>query len=206
MCICNLIGAIPANDSGSNSDSCGIIGGVMGGIILLLIIIIVLMCIVIVCMRRSHKKATNKMFHNASKLNTEVMIESNPSYDVTKPDTGNSLHITIKRDIPITANPSYSVSSKPYYKASKDEYNYVEPNEFNQHSGFEDTIKKDVNPVTTEDSRTATHQPSHNATKEYDYAYTNDDHLLHHNKATNTFGDGEENHAQNNHTYLPLIS
>ena len=207
MCMLNLIGAIPANDSGSNSDSCGIIGGVMGGIILLLIIILVLLCIVIAYVRRSHKKAVNKMFHNASKLNTNVMIESNPSYDVTKPDTGNSLYSTIKRDIPITANPSYSVSSKPYNKASKDEYNYVQPNEFNQHTGLEDTIKKDTNPITTEDSRTKTHQPSHNAiTKEYDYAYTHDDDLLHHNRAANTFGDGEENHAQNDHTYVPLIS
>ena len=210
MYIRDLLGAIPANDSGSSSDGCGIIGGVMGVFLLLSMIIIVLLCIVMVYMRRSHKKAMNNMFHNVTRLNTNVVIESNPSYDVSKADTGNSLYSTIKREVPINANPSYGISSKPYNKANKDEYNYVQPNEFNHHSGLEDTIKKDANPVTAGD-RTAAHQTSRNATtKEYDYAYTHGDHLLHHNRATNTSGDGkEESHAtvdQNVHTYVPLIS
>ena len=180
-----MLGAIPANDSDSSSDSCAIIGGAMGGVMLLLMIIIVLLCIVIVCMRRSRNKKTfslNSTNYNASKLNTQVMIENNPSYDVTKADY--SCNKQRDTDIPITVNPSYGVSTKPYIGTNEDNYNYVKPNESNEYLDLEDAIKMDTNPsygVTTGD-RSTTHQSSHNATiKEYDHVYTHDDHLLHHN-------------------------
>jgi len=218
----NLLGPIPANDSDSSSDSCAIIGGAMGGVILLLMIVIMLLCIAITCMRRSHNKkafSLSSTNYNASKLNTQVMVESNPSYDVTKADYSYS-----KRedsDIPTTVNPSYGVSTKPFSRSDEDDYNYVQPKESDEYLDLEDTIKMETNPsygVATGDRTAAVNVPdtkanqsSHNATiKNYDYAYTQDDHLLHHNMANKTSGDGkEESRAiedQNNHTYVPLIS
>ena len=60
----------------------------MGGVILLLMITVVL-CIVILCVRRRHRKeipVDDKVFYNTSKLNTDVPVEYNPSYGVTKKD------------------------------------------------------------------------------------------------------------------------
>ena len=186
-----------SSNSGSSSDSSAIIGGAVGGVILLLMITIVL-CIVILCMRRCHRKGTfpadDRSSNITTKLNENVAIENNPSYDVIKANTVGSLYNTIKpgdSDVPITANPSYAVPTKPYSKTSEDEYNYVQPN---QHSGLEDTIKMDTNPsygVITGDRTTAfsAHSDTKATTKQCDYDYVCDDHLLHHNTATNTTGD-----------------
>ena len=183
-----------SHNSGSSSDSSAIIGGAVGGVILLLMITVVL-CIVILCVRRCHRKETyNKVFHNRAKLNENVTIENNPAYDVTKANTVGSLYSTIKpgdSDVPITVDPSYAVPNKLYSKTNEDEYNYVQPN---QRSDL-DTIKMDTNPsygLTTGDRATAfsAHSADTKATtKQYDYDYVCDDHLLHHNTAANTTGD-----------------
>ena len=82
--------------------------------------ITVVLCIVILCVRRCHRKGIpvdDKVFYNTAKLNENVAIENNPSYDVTKANTVGSLYSTIKpgeSDVPITANPSYAVPTKPY--------------------------------------------------------------------------------------------
>ena len=194
-----------SNDTSSSSDNITIIGGAVGGVILLLMITVVL-CIVIVCMRRSHMKKGSTVDGNATKLNTNVTIDNNPSYDVTEANTLDHSYSTIKprgSDVPITSNPSYIVPyTKPYSKTSEDDYNYVQPNEFVQHSELEDNIKMQTNPsygVSVQEERAAAtgsdtaHQSSHDATTEqYDYACVQDDHLLHHNTSANTTGDAKE--------------
>ena len=189
--------------SGSSTNTSAIIGGAVGGVILLLIII-VLMCIVILCMKRSYRKATFPLDNKVHSKNANVSIEKNPAYiyDVTTVNTIDRSYSTIKSgdsDIPITTNPSYAALTKPYSKASEDECNYAKPNynECNEHLDLKDSTKMETNPsygVTTGDRTTASkpkvHQSSHNATtKDYDYAYVHDDHLLHHNKATSTIED-----------------
>ena len=156
-------------------------------------------------MRRCHRERHYKVAYNTTKLNTDVTIDNNPSYDVTKANTLDHSYSTIKpggSDVPITINPSYNTPTKPYSKTSEDDYNYVQPNEFVQHSNLEDTIKMDTNPsygVNIQEERAAAtgsdtaHQSSHDATTEqYDYAYVQDDHLLHHNTSANTTGDAKE--------------
>ena len=194
------------DSSGSSSDSVAIIGGAVGGVILLLMIIAVL-CIVILCMRRSHRKKGLHIAKNTTKLSTDVTMDNNPSYDVTK---ANSVHYSYDAinpggsDVPITTNPSYNVHTKLYSKTSEDDYNYVQPNELIPNKHLEDTIKMDTNPsygVNTREDRATTfnatsdtkaHQSSHDATtKQYDYAYVHDDHLLHHSKPSNATDDDE---------------
>ena len=186
-----LLDDVPVS-SGSSSNTSAIIGGAVGGAILLLIII-VLMCIVILCMRRSHKKATFPVDNKVHSKNANISMETNPSYDVTTVNTMEHLYNTIKlgdSGIPITANPSYAAPTKSN-KASESKSNYVQPNECNEYLDLEGNIKMDTNPsygVTTGDKTTASkpkaHQSSHNATtKDYDYAYVHNDHLLNHNKA-----------------------
>ena len=80
----NTIDVPIPNNTGSSSDSVAIIGGAVGGVILLLMIIVVL-CIVILCMRRSHRKKgfeDEKVTYSTSKLNTDVSMDYNPSYDI----------------------------------------------------------------------------------------------------------------------------
>ena len=132
-----------SDSSGSNSDSVAIIGGAVGGVILLLMIIVVL-CIVILCMRRSHRKKGLHIANNTTILNTDVTMDNNPSYDITKVDTVDYSYDTINpgdSDVPITTNPSYNVHTKPYSKTSEDDYNYVQPNEPMQHSDVDGYIK-----------------------------------------------------------------
>ena len=120
-----------SDNSDNSSDSVAIIGGAVGGVILLLMNIVVL-CIVILCMRRSCRKKGLHVGDNTIKLNTDVPIDHNPSYDVTAADTVDHLYDTINpegSDVPITTNPSYNVHTKPYSKTSEDEYNYVQPND-----------------------------------------------------------------------------
>ena len=200
----HLIHHAVSNDSGSSSDSVAITGGAVGGVILLLTITVVL-CIVMVCMRRSYMKKGSPVDDNTTKLNTDVTIDNNPSYDVTKANTLDHSYNTINpgsSDVPITINRSFNVPTKPYSKTSKDDYNYVQPNELVQHSELEGTIKMDTNPlygVNIQEERAAAtgsdtaHQSSHDATTEqYDYACVQDDHLLHHNTSANTTGDAKE--------------
>ena len=147
-------------------------------------------------MRRCYKKADKNVSYTITKLNKDVTHHSNLSYDIAKANTVDSLYDTIKpehSDVLITSYPSYNVPTKPY---SEDEYNYVQPNEYNQHSGLEDTIKMDTNPsygvTTSEDRATAfsttkvDHSSHATTTEEYDYAYAQDDHLLHHTTANTT--------------------
>ena len=195
-----------SNDSGSSSDSVAVIGGAVGGVILLLMIIFtVVLYIVIVCIRRCHKQEDNKVTYNTTKLNANVTIDNNPSYNVTKANTLDQSYSAINpggSDVPITINPSYNVPTKPYSKTSEDDYNYVQPNELVQHSGLEDTIKMDTNPsygVNIQEERAAaagldtTHQSSYDVTAEqYDYALVQDDHLLHHNTSANATSDAKE--------------
>ena len=160
------------------------------------------MCIRI---RRCHRERDYKVTYNTTKLNTDVTIHNNPSYDVTKANTLDHSYSTINpggSDVPITINPSYDVPTKPYSKTSEDNYNYVQPNVFVQHSELEGVIKMNTNPLSygvniQEESAVASsdtaHQSSHDATTEqYDYAYVQDDHLLHHNTSANTTGDAKE--------------
>ena len=110
-----------------------------------MLIIIVVLCIVILCMRRSHrKKEDDKVTYSTNKLNTDVAMNYNPSYDVTKANTVDYSYDTINpggSDAPITTNPSYNVHTKPYSKTSEDDYNYVQPNELMQHSDVDGYIK-----------------------------------------------------------------
>ena len=142
--------------------------------------------------------------HNPS---YDVTIGHNPSYDVNKANTVDYSYETINpggSDAPVTTNPSYNVHTKPYSKTSEDEYNYVQPNEFVPDQHPEGTIKMETNPsyrVNTREDRatmfnatsdTEAHQSSHDATtKQYDYAYVHDDHLLHHSKPPNATDDDE---------------
>ena len=181
----------------------------MGGVILLLMITVML-CIVILCMRRCHQKALSYKL-----MSKNVTYHSNPLYDV-KAKAVDSLYNTIKpgdSDVPITSNPSYNVPTLPY---SEDElYNYIQPNEFNQHS---DTIKMHTNPSyrhgltvgedratafsTTAADTKASHSSHDATTEEYDYAYAQDDHLLHHNTTADTTDDTKITRSP----YLTLVS
>ena len=183
----------------------------MGGVVLVLVITTMLLCIVMLCVKRFYKEkaSSERLSYNTSKLQKDIPIGQNPSYDVIEMANGG-----IKRgdtDILITTNPSYAAAAKPYScKASDDECNYVQTNinEPDEYLDLEDTIKMDTNPsygVTTGDRKTAfnssdsmTHQPSHNTrTNEYDYANVHDDYLLHHSTAVNTGTSGgvkEESH------------
>ena len=153
-------------------------------------------------MRRCCQKVDKNVSYTTTELNKDVTLHPNPSYDVVKANTVDSLYDTIKpgdSDVPITSNPSYNVPTKPY---SEDEYNYVQPNEYNQHS---DTIKMHTNPsyglTTGEDRATAFSSTSESAdtkaghsshattTEEHDYVYAQDDHLLHQNTTVNATDD-----------------
>ena len=106
--------------------------------------ITVVLCIVIVCVRRCHRKEDNKLTYNTTKLNTDVTIDNNPSYDVTKANTLDHSYSTINpggSDVPITINPSYDVPTKPYSKTSEDDYNYIQPDELIQHSDLDGYLK-----------------------------------------------------------------
>ena len=153
MYICAYVYQYVPDNSNNSSVSVAIIGGTVGGAILLLMIIVVL-CIVILCMRRSHRKKGSHVIDNTTKLNTNVTIDHNPSYDVTidhnpsygvtKANTVDYLYDTINprdSDLPMATNPSYNVHTKSYSKTSEDDYNYVQPNEPTQHSEVDGYIK-----------------------------------------------------------------
>ena len=177
MYVYMYINIVVPNNSDDSSDSGAIIGGAVGGVILLLMIIVVL-CIVILCMRRSHRKKGSHVVDNATKLNTNVTIDHNPSYDVTKVNTVYMEHLydTIDpgdSDVPITANPSNNVHTKCYNKTSEDEYNYVQPNEFTQHSESDGYMK--IYPTTGQSHgiRGVHSHPTANTPKQDEYGVVN---------------------------------
>ena len=182
-----FINIVVPNDSNNSSDvdSGAIVAGVVGGALLLLMIILVL-CIVILCMRRSHRKKGSNVIDNTTKLNTNVAIDHNPSYDITMENNPsydiskvNTMHMdhsydTINprdSDLPITTNPSYNVHTKPYSKISEDEYNYVQPNEPTQHSEFDGYIK--IHPTTDQSYgiQGIHSHPTANTPKQEEYEY-----------------------------------
>ena len=80
--------------------------------------IIVVFYIVILCVRRSHRKKGSHVVDNTIKLNTDVTIENNPSYDVTTANTLDHIYDSIKlEDLDVT-NPSHDVHTKPYSKTN----------------------------------------------------------------------------------------
>ena len=102
---------------------------------------------------------------NLTKLNTDVTIDNNPLYDVTK--------ATIK----MQTNPSYDVTKATIKMQTNPSYGV--------------NIQEERAVATGSDTKA--HQPSHDATTEqYDYTYVQDDHLLHHNTSANTTGDAKE--------------
>ena len=138
-------------------------------------------------MRRSRKDGKDpvddKVFYNTTDLNTDVTMDNNPSYDITKcSSTVDSSYSTIKpghSDVVMTTNPSYEIPDKP----CEDEYNYVQIDEFKQHSNLDERIKMDSNPsygVNTVDNRAIpfsttndikAHRSSHDTTTEqHDYS------------------------------------
>ena len=135
------------------------------------------------------------VYSTVKPCNSSVSITSNPSYYI--PLISNPSYY-----IPLTSNPSYNFPTKPY---SEDD-NYVQPNEYNQHS---ESIEMDTNPSyevgkdrTTVFSATKAGHSSHATTEEYDYAYAQDDHLLHHNTTANTTDDTKITRSP----YLTLVS
>ena len=145
-----LLDVLASNNSGRSSDSSVVIGGAIAGIVLLLIIVIVPLCIVILCMRKCNRDGKSpvddKVFNDATKLNTKVSVKSNRVYDASAADHFYEIIEPPNSHVPITANPSYSVHSKPYSEGRDDDYNYVQLNEFNQRLDLEGTIKMDTNP------------------------------------------------------------
>ena len=152
----------------------------------------------------------DEAFYIATKLNTAVTIQHNPSYDVTKTNTVDH-HSS---DVLVTPNPSYDVTTKPYSKATEDDYNYVQPNE---HSNSDEAIKLDINPSygisrgkdratpasieTVTKSNTKAHDSSHNATIVLcGYDYVHDDHFLRQDAATNGASDARKDNVQVNAT------
>ena len=149
----HIIDVPVSNNSGNNSsDSSTVIGGAVGGVILLLLITIMAVCVIILCMRRSHKRDDKVSYNTTNKLNTDVTIDHNPSYEITKPNTADNRTVT--------------------------------------------------------NSDTKAHQSSCGATtKQYDYDYVRDDHLLHHNTATNITGDVKEGeYVHSPHLFLDASS
>ena len=154
-----------------------------------------------------------KVSHNVVKVNAmdngNTITPGNSDFPITPNPSYGTHNETIDKygyaqpndsrgsDVPITINPTYDVPTKPYSKTSEDDYNYVQPNEFVQYSDVEDTIKMDTNPsygVSIENKATSfiIKITDFDTTKQYDYDYVRDDHLLHNNTATNPTGDMNE--------------
>ena len=125
------------------SSSVAIIGGAVGGVLLLLMIAVVLY-IVILCVRRlNRKKKHDKITYSTSKLNTDVTMDYNPSYDVIKGNTADHIYETLEQgdsDDFITTDPSSNVHTKGHSKTSEDKYNNVQPKEPMQHSDVDGYI------------------------------------------------------------------
>ena len=93
----------------------------MGGVILLLVITLVLFIVILCvrCKKEGTSPVDSKVFNytTSCKLNTNVTIQNNPSYDVTEANTSDYLYITPgDPDVPITTNP---VLLNPIVKQAK---------------------------------------------------------------------------------------
>ena len=188
---------LDTSSSGSSTDGRIIIGVTMGGVILLLVIITVVLCVVILYMKRYQKKKASsvddRVSYSATKLNTNVSIEQNPSYVINVDN--NTIKPAGDVDVPITSNPSYNVHTKhmetikmdtnPLYGVSK--------------GSSSKAIKMDTNPSYGEaratgfaiGSDTNAQQSSCNATTIYDDQYV--------------YSDGDYGHHQlqsDNHYYI----
>ena len=224
----------------NDSENSAIIGGSVGGVIVLLLMITAVLCIVIVCVRRSHEKGkftlNDKVLYNTTKLNTNVTIEYNPSYDVAKVNAmDNGSTITPgNSDFPITPNPSYSTHNETTNKYSNGQHNdpggsdvpitinpsyNVHTKPYNKASEYDyDYVQPNelVQHSDLEDTIKMDTNPSYGVSteKQHDYDYVSDDHhLLHHNTATNINGDMNEDNIQihpivdqRNKTHLPYSS
>ena len=207
----------------SDSENRAVIGAAVGGVILLLMITAVL-CIVIVYVRRSHEKGkftlNDKVLYNTTKLNTNVTIEYNASYDVAKVnamDNGSTI-TTGNSDFPITPNPSYSthnettnngngksndpggsdvpITTNPSYNVHTKPYSKASEYDYDyvQPNGL-------IQHSDLEDTIKMDTNPSYGASteKQYDYDYVCDDHhLLHCNTATNVNSEMDEDSKQSN--------
>ena len=184
----------------------------MGGVILLLMITVVL-CIVILCVRRCHRKripVDDKVFYNTTKLNTDVPVEYNPSYGVTKKD--NNIIKTGNPVVSITTNPVYNVPAKPYMNINEDECDYAQTS---QHSDLNESVKMYSNPsykasmgknkatpfsTNVTNSVTKTHHESCMTNcKQYNYSYVhiyNGSVQPHYNRATNATDSTEKDNIQ----------
>ena len=186
MYVCVYINIDVPNNDNNSSDGCVIISGVAGGIILFLLTIIVVLCIVLLCMRRSHRKKGSHVVDNTTKINTNVTIDHNPSYDITmdnnpsydvsKVNAVDYSYDTINprdSDLPMTTNPSYNVHTKPHSKTNEDEYNYVHTNKPTQHSEVDGCIK--INPTTDQSHgiQGIHSHPTANTPKQEEYGVVN---------------------------------
>ena len=205
----------------NDSENSAVIGGAVGAVIVLLIVTAVL-CIVIVCIRKSHEKGkftlNDKVLYNTTKLNTNVTIEYNPSYDVAKVNTmdNGSTITTGNSDFPITPNPSYCTHNETPNKYGNRQSNdprgsdvpiTINPS-YNVHtkpcskaSEYDyDYVQPNelIQHSDLEDTIKMDTNPSYGVSteKQYDYDYVSDDHLLHHNTATNINGDMNEDNIQ----------
>ena len=205
----------------SDSENSAVVGGVVGGVIVLLMIIVVL-SIVIVCVRRSHEKGkftlNDKVLYNTTKLNTNVTIEYNPSYDVAKVNAmDNSSTITPgNSDFPITPNPSYCTHNETTDKYGNEQHNDPEGSDvpitinpsYNVHTKpYCKASKYDYDYVQPneliqhsdlEDTIKMDTNPSYGVSteKRHDYDYVSDEHLLHHDTSPNYNGDMNEDTIQ----------
>ena len=147
----------------------------MGGVTLLLTIILVL-CMVILCMRRSRKGSLtlNDKVLYTTRLNTDVTLQDNPSYDVNKANT--IVNDKTGLNIPLTPNPSYWICTKACTEINED--GYAQANELIQHLGSNDNIKMEINPsygVSTREDSVATFNANGATSDPNDYDYVNDD-------------------------------
>ena len=129
--------------------------------------IIVVLCIVVQCVRRSHRKKEfkdDKVTYSTSKLNTDITMDHNSPYDVTKASTVDCTYDdTVNPNVRITTNPSYNVHTRPYSKTSEDDYNYIQPNELMQHSDVDEYVNMHPNIDQSHDLRRIHSHPTANA-------------------------------------------
>ena len=190
------------SDSSSDTSAIIIISGVVGGVILLLIITMVL-CTVVLCVRRSCRKKKfhvyDQVLYSRTILNTSVVINQNPLYDVSNANKVDTFHEA--RDSNINSPSSHSAI---YEEAHN--YEYACP---------QDVIEMDTNSsfgVCTVENRAPVfngnqnHQPSDSSHDHdhYNYIIHDDATQLHHN--TSATGDVEDEIPVNTTVDESLVS
>ena len=128
-----------SSDSSSGGGSTPIIAGSVGGAAVFFIIIL---CVVILYIRRSHKKRSHEFDMMMIEMNSDVKLNTNPSYSITKQNRKQEdqydyvLHnkISLKDDpqatIMMDTNPSYGrVQGCNAYDVTEPEYDAaIQPN------------------------------------------------------------------------------